>query len=121
VIAECGDPRYYKQRAIELIRTSVDTPFAGDEIQMAISLLALAIVESQLKNNAELLKYVKPIEKPSHVPPKSNRPDCGGGMDRGPDYPVTCGGQGLEDIDDLVACRKDPDYVENMSRQGGMH
>ena len=32
MIAEVGDPRYYKQRAIEMIRASIDTPFAGDEM-----------------------------------------------------------------------------------------
>lgn len=90
VIAEVGDPRYYKQRAIEMIHTSVDTPFAGDEIQMAISLLALAMAESQLRNNRELLKYAKPADGKPY--PDGKKPEF-------IPYPVTCGGQGLEFLD----------------------
>lgn len=89
VIAEVGDPRYYKQRAIEMIRASIDTPFAGDEIQMAISLLALARAESQFENCRQAALMVKKFGKPY---PEGKKPEF-------TPYPVTCGGQGLEFLD----------------------
>ena len=85
MIAEVGDPRYYIQRTIELLRSALQCPFNDNEIQMAISLLALAKAETQLRTNQEALKYAKPYpdgKKPEFVP-----------------YPVTCGGQGLEFLD----------------------
>jgi hypothetical protein len=52
VIADVGDPMYYQQRAIELIRLEEHrsrNPAAVKSLKQAIGLLALAVVELELK------------------------------------------------------------------------
>jgi hypothetical protein len=52
VIADVGDPRYYQQRAMELIQLQAhraQNKAAIPSLKQAIGLLALAVVELELK------------------------------------------------------------------------
>lgn len=54
-ISEIGDPRYYGKRACEMIKESENSPEEGRILllKLAISLLALAVAEIELKEVPE--------------------------------------------------------------------
>ena len=55
VIADVGDPAYYQQRAVEIIRNEESrarNPVAVASLKQAVGLLALAIVELELKGSS---------------------------------------------------------------------
>lgn len=56
-ISEIGDPRYYGKRACEMVKESENSPEEGRILllKLAISLLALSIAETELKEVIEPL------------------------------------------------------------------